>query len=258
MSLTVTVTNLTDAPVSLDDMYMSLGESGSATESITIKRSAAQLDAMDALKALVSAGSVSVDITHDASDVDLLSGAIEMYGVISSLSVNSTGVVTSDVVFATPFANGVTPRVTASIVQGSVTTFQAGLYLRSVSNTGFTAALDVTTAVAGTVTAENPTMSPAENGTALGPFTATLANVPLTSAAITLHWLESTVAKTATITGTSTIGGSNAANLAAASINRTTGALSITFATAHAPDANSITVDYAQLKTCNINWIAKY
>lgn len=258
MSLTVTVTNLTSSAVPLHDMYMSLGPADSTTESITFSRSAAQLDAMDALKALLSDGSVSVSVVHSTDDVDVLSGELEMHGIISGVIVNSAAVVTSDVVFSSPFANAVVPSVRASIVQGSVTTFKAGLYLRSIDNEGFTAALDVTTGVAGTVTAENPTMSPAENGVLLGAFTATLANVPLTSAAITLHWLESTVAKTATVTGTSTLGGANAANLSAASINRTTGALSITFAGGHPPDTNSITVDYAQLKTCDIHWVAKY
>jgi phage tail sheath protein FI len=94
------------------------------------------------------------------------------------------------------------------------------------------------------ISLENPVFSPAENGVLLGAFTATLASVPLTNDVLTLHWLESAVAKTATITGTSTLGGANSANLSAASITRSSGALSITFATGHAPDTNSITVDY--------------
>ena len=98
------------------------------------------------------------------------------------------------------------------------------------------------------VTAENPTMSPPEDGLVLGPFTVTLASPPIAPAAMTIHWKESTVVKSATLTGTSTLGGVNAANLTAASINRTTGALSVTFLTAHAPDANSITIDYSQIK----------
>ena len=259
MSLTVTVTNLSSSAVSLDDLYMSLGPAGAANDSVTFTRSSAQLDLMESLKALLSAGTVDVDIVHSADDVDLMSGSITQTGVISGVSVNSAAVVTSAVVFDAPFHSSVVPNVRATISQRSgATTFKAGLYLRSIDNTGFTAALDVTTAISGAVSAENPTMSPAEDGVAVGPFTATLANTPITSAAITLHWLESTVAKTATITGTSTLGGANAANLSAASINRTTGALSITFAGGHPPDANSITVDYAQVKLCDINWVAKY
>lgn len=56
-------------------------------------------------------------------------------------------------------------------------------------------------------------------------------------------------ARLATITGTNTVGGANAARISAASINRTTGALSITFVartigTSNGPGTNSITVDY--------------
>lgn len=258
MSLTVTVTNLTDEAVSLDDMYMSLGAADSDTESITFTRSASQLDEMDALKALVAAGTVSIDLEHSADDVDLMSGDVGQHGIVSDLSVNSATIVTSAVVFDVPFKDGVTPNVRTTIVQASSTAFKAGVYLRSVDNEGFTVALDVTTASSGAQSAENPVMSPAENAVLLGAFTATLAHVPMTSAAITLHWLESTVAKSATVTGTSTIGGSNAANLSAATINRTTGALSVTFASGHPPDANSITVDYAQLNVCGIHWVAKY
>jgi len=56
-------------------------------------------------------------------------------------------------------------------------------------------------------------------------------------------------AKTATITDGSTVGGADAARISAASIDRDTGALSITFVartigTDNGPDADSITVDY--------------
>lgn len=258
MSLTVTVTNLTGSALPLNDMYMSLGAAGTSTESITFTRSAAQLDAMEALKALWHAGSVSVGITRSVDDVDVISVALEQHGVISSVSVNEQAVVATPVVFSKAFSSGVVPTVRATIVQSSTTAFQAGLYLRSVVNTGFTAALDVVTEDDGEVTGENPDFTPAEDGNELGPFTATLADVPLTSEVITLHWEQSAVAKSATITGTSTLGGADAGNLVAASINRTTGALSITFDTGNAPDSNSITVDYAQLKTCNIHWVAKY
>lgn len=101
-----------------------------------------------------------------------------------------------------------------------------------------------TSDVTDTISSENPVFSPAEDGVALGPFTATLVYHPLDSSVITLVWAESTVSKTATITGTSTLGGTNAANLSAGSINRTTGDLSLTFAAGHAPDADSIIVSY--------------
>jgi phage tail sheath protein FI len=56
-------------------------------------------------------------------------------------------------------------------------------------------------------------------------------------------------ARTATLTGTATVGGANAARISAATINRTTGVLSITFVartigTNNGPGTNSITVDY--------------
>ncbi len=87
----------------------------------------------------------------------------------------------------------------------------------------------------------NPAWAPAENGALLGPFLASIA-APVVVNILTLKWLEGAVAKTATITGTSTIGGTNAANLTAATVNRTTGAMSITFGATHAPAANSLTV----------------
>jgi len=75
-------------------------------------------------------------------------------------------------------------------------------------------------------------------GSGLGPWTKSLVSAPLTNNAITLDWLESAVAKTATLTGTSTVGGTDAANIASATIDRVTGALSVTFAALHTPDAS--------------------
>ena len=67
--------------------------------------------------------------------------------------------------------------------------------------------------------------------------------------AATLSGGVAAAAKIATITGTTTVGGADAARISAASINRDTGALSITFAartvgTDNGPVADSITVDY--------------
>lgn len=103
------------------------------------------------------------------------------------------------------------------------------------------------TKVGSSITTEAQTPSPAPNGTLLGPFVMTVSHPPITADAITVHWTESSVAKSATITGTSTIGGSNAANLSSASLNRTTGQLTITFAAGHPPDASSITIDYTEV-----------
>jgi hypothetical protein len=96
---------------------------------------------------------------------------------------------------------------------------------------------------------ENLVYSPAENGVRLGAFVTTIGadgivGNAVTSDAITINWTESSVAKTATLTSTSTVGGTNAANISAASINRATGALSITFAALHPPDTDSIKLTY--------------
>ena len=94
------------------------------------------------------------------------------------------------------------------------------------------------------VVAENPVFAPAEDGAALGPFTATLANTSITNDLVTLDWLQATVAKTATLNSSNVVGGADAANISSATLNRSTGVLVITFAGGNAPDTNSITVDY--------------
>ncbi len=94
------------------------------------------------------------------------------------------------------------------------------------------------------IASQNIVFSPAENGALLGPFTGTLGSFPITADAITIDWQESAAGRTATLTGTSTIGGTNAADIAAATINRTTGAISITFASGNPPDTNTILLSY--------------
>lgn len=95
---------------------------------------------------------------------------------------------------------------------------------------------------------EVPNFVPAPNAVNLGPMTATLQHVPLNSSvALTINWNENAVAKTATLTSPSTIGGTNAANLSSASINVTTGVITLTFVTGHAPDAGSINVTYTKV-----------
>lgn len=54
---------------------------------------------------------------------------------------------------------------------------------------------------AGTITGENPTFSPAESESTVGPFLATLANTPIVNTALTLHWTEA-VQAIATLTTT--------------------------------------------------------
>lgn len=146
--LTVTITNLTDERLPLDEIYANLAASGEDGDSLEIQRTAAQLDAMDGLKALVSAGDISVDWVNGDDDVDLLTAPGEQHGLKTGLAITSIAVVTSAVTFAEPFATGVTPVVTASIVQGASTDWQGQVYIRSVTNTGFTIAVDVTDAAA--------------------------------------------------------------------------------------------------------------
>ena len=146
--LTITITNLTSSRLPLDEIYANLGPAGSTSASLDIERSAAQLDAMDGLKALVAAGSVSVSIAQSSDNVDLLSQESEQHGLKTGLAIDAIAVVTSAVTFAEPFAVGVTPVVTGSIVQGASTDWQGQLYIRSITRTGFTIALDVTDAAA--------------------------------------------------------------------------------------------------------------
>ena len=92
------------------------------------------------------------------------------------------------------------------------------------------------------VAGENPIFSPAENGAILGPFVATLASAPISSANVVIDWTDGVGAKTAFIDNLGVVGGVNAANVTLGTINRTTGLLTLTFTVA--PSVNTITVDY--------------
>lgn len=86
-------------------------------------------------------------------------------------------------------------------------------------------------------------------GTAGNAIGSTSTSVNATWGGATLAGGVAAAAKTATITNTSTIGGTDAARLSAATIDRTTGVLSLTFVartigTNNGPGSNSITVDY--------------
>ena len=93
------------------------------------------------------------------------------------------------------------------------------------------------------VVSESPTMTPPTDGTTLS-FTTTFGHFPITNDPVTIAWTESTIAKTATLLGANGFGGTNGANIASVTLNRTTGALAIVFAAGHAPDATSITLTY--------------
>jgi phage tail sheath protein FI len=98
------------------------------------------------------------------------------------------------------------------------------------------------------VVSENPTMDPAENGVVID-FTAgaadMLVHANLTPWPVTVAWTRAAAPKTATITGTNTLGGTDVAELdAATNINRTTGEIQLKFAGGDPPDADSIRVSY--------------
>jgi hypothetical protein len=259
MSVSMTITNTTAATIQLTELYTEVGPTGTANASVTVTRALADIDRMIALKTLLNAGSVTIDLVQSSDNPGVMSIPATQYGTAANMSVIATGNVTQAVVFPDAYDASATPNVMVCLSkQSNATTIVAGVAAQAITNTGFTAVLDVSTDKTNSVSTEAVVWSPAPNGTLLGPFTGTVAHPPITSAAITLNWTESTVAKTATVTGTSTIGGSNAANLSAASVNRTTGVIVLTFATSHPPDASSLTVSYAQQFYANVNWIAQY
>lgn len=148
MSVTVVVTNLTASPVDLSDVYITLGAAGSTTESATFVRSAAEIDGMNNLKALLHAGTVSCSVTQSSDNADILSVPLEQHGVSGNLAVDAVAVVTSVITFTKPFP--VAPKVFTQIVQGVSPNeaWKGVCYVRSVTTTGFTIALDVTSAEA--------------------------------------------------------------------------------------------------------------
>jgi len=143
MSVSVVITNLTASPVSISELYLTLGAAGSSTASTTISRSVAQLDSMNELKALLDAGTVSVAATQSANNEDILSIPLEQHGVQAGLSVNAVALVTQAVTFAKPFPAGVVPVVTGTVDLNS-TTARATLYVQDITNLGFNIKLDVT------------------------------------------------------------------------------------------------------------------
>jgi len=196
MSVSTLITNLTTGPVRINELYTTLGPAGSSNAAITITRTVAQLDAMDSLKALLSAGTVSAVPTKSSDNADIMSVPLEQHGAVG-MTVQATGEVLTPVVFASPYPVGVKPVVVGRLDKTGVTAARGQLYVQSITNTGFTFSLDVTTAVA----AENPTWSPPESQSTVGPFTATLAAAPLTDVPLTINWTES-IQATGTLTFT--------------------------------------------------------
>jgi hypothetical protein len=151
MSVSVVITNLTSAPLHINELYTTLGAAGSTTAAVTIARTVAQLDSMNETKSLLYAGSISVVPTESADNADLLSIPLEQHGVATGVSVAAATEVLTVVTFAKPFPTGVKPVVTASIDKSNALTSRAALYVQSISNTGCTLALVVSTTQAATV-----------------------------------------------------------------------------------------------------------
>ena len=143
MSVTLLITNLTAATVNLSDIYSEIGAAGLANDHVTITRSAGQIDDMSYLKALVAAGTVSVSLVQSSDNSDILSLPIEQHGTATLLAVDAATVVTSAVTFDKPFPS--VPVIVLGIRRGTHTDWKAQVYQQSVTASGFTIALDVTT-----------------------------------------------------------------------------------------------------------------
>lgn len=149
MSVTVTVTNTTDAVVNIPELYAQLAASGAAGSSLTFTRSMAEMDMLIGLKTLVSAGTVTVDMDPSSDNLPGPGVPQMQFGTSTAMSVASIAIVTQAVTFQMAYDASVTPNVQLTVVEGSATDFKANVYVRSLTHTGFTIALDVTTAGAG-------------------------------------------------------------------------------------------------------------
>ncbi len=145
MAVSVLITNTTASPLALDDLYVTLGAAGSSTAGITITRSVSELDAMNALKTLLNAGSVTVVPTQSADNVDFLSIPLEQHGVEAAMSVNGVTEVVAAVVFPKPFPTGVVPNMRLQVDKTLGPTSKSNAYVANVTNLGFDIQLDVTT-----------------------------------------------------------------------------------------------------------------
>jgi hypothetical protein len=100
------------------------------------------------------------------------------------------------------------------------------------------------------IAAEDPgttprsTINPVDDGIEVT-FTIGFAHIPIDTTAIVFDWDLAAVPKTATLTGTSTVGGADAAEIVSAVVNRASGQLVIEFVTA--PDADTLRLSYDYL-----------
>lgn len=145
MSVSVVITNLTASSLHINELYTTLGAAGTPTASVTIARSVAQLDSMNETKTLLFAGSISVVPTESSDNADILSIPLEQHGVATGVSVAAATEVLTVVTFSKPFPVGVKPVVTATADKSNGLTARGQLYVQSITNTGCTLALVVTT-----------------------------------------------------------------------------------------------------------------
>lgn len=145
MSVTVTITNLAATPTPISEAYVVLDAAGGANESVSIQRSVGELDAMRALKTLVDAGTVSVSPVQSSDNVDLMSIPLEQHGVEAGIDVNAVAVVSTGVVFPTPFPAGVVPVVMLTVDKTDGPASRSTPYAENITNLGFDLELDVTT-----------------------------------------------------------------------------------------------------------------
>lgn len=93
-------------------------------------------------------------------------------------------------------------------------------------------------------TTSGSTIAPPEDGVETT-FAIQFAHIPIDVAVITVDWEVGAVPKTATILGTSTVGGVDAAEIVSALVNRSTGQLVIEFV--NPPDTDTIRLSYDYL-----------
>jgi len=145
MSVSVVITNLTASNLHINELYTTLGPAGATNASVTISRSVAQLDSMSETKTLLFNGSISVVPTESSDNADLLSIPLEQHGVATGVSVAAATEVLTVVTFAKPFPVGVKPVVTVTADKSNGLTARGQLYVQSITNTGCTISLVVTT-----------------------------------------------------------------------------------------------------------------
>lgn len=145
MSVSVVITNLTAANLTINELYTTLGPAGASNAAVTISRSVAELDSMNETKTLLNAGSISVVPTESADNADLISIPLEQHGVKTGVSVAAATEVLTVVTFPKAFPVGVKPIVTVTADKSNGLTARGELYVQSITNTGCTISLVVTT-----------------------------------------------------------------------------------------------------------------